>query len=507
MAWAANQPIGFFILLLHRYGGGAMLGAMRSVPGLVLALAFAAVVLGLAAMLRDPEYDEGYTAFVTATAARPNWPQTAFRVADARAAFRPAPTPWAIDGNLRRTDVHPPLYFWTVWAWRRLWGPDLTVTRMLSVGFSLGALASVAAIAAEAGFPVVTSLLLTLGCYGFVETGIVARGFAMTQCLLLFGLLLALRTARMGGAWSFAAGLALGAACFTNYLAAFPAAAAVLWFGGQRPRHLAPLLLGLLPFILADASFFLDQRNSRIGQFPPFAWGPMGAAMAHALGGAVLGGLPLYLPAGAPRLGAGALLGVALVALLLLPVLRWQHLGPAAPRRLLAMATVATPVGLGFMGLCAHTVPVEIRYFAFALPPLALLLAASFASLPQPWPRRILASILIVQNAAIVGLMTRSETMQPEGSLAREAFRAAGDTGLVLLPRGNDGVGIVAAFITAAPDGLHILLVDPGCRLTRLRQALLAWPRVTAADIAVDRDSVRTVPLLADALQGDRQMR
>ena len=482
---------------------------MRSVtlPVLALTLALGAVLLGMAAMLRDPEYDEGYTAFVTSAETRPDWPATAFRVADVRAAFRPAPGPWAIDHNLRHTDVHPPLYFWTVWAWRTLWGPDLGVTRLLSVGFSLGALTSVAAIAAEAGFPVVTSLLLTLGCYGFVETGIVARGFAMTQCLLLLGLLLTLRGARANAASAFAAGAALGAACLTNYLAAFPAATAALWFGWRRPRHLALLLLGLMPFIAADVSFFLDQRNSRIGQFPSFAWGPMGAAMAHALAGAVLGGLPLYLPAGLPRTGAGALLGLALAALLLLPVLRWRHLGAGGPRLLLGMVTFATPAGLLLMGLAAHTVPVEIRYFAFALPPLALLLAASLASLAPPWPPRILAVVLMVQAASIAGLISRPETMQPEGAAARQAFREVGDYGLVLLPRGNDGVGIVAAFLTAAPDGMHVLLVDPASRLIPLRQATAAWPVVTAARIAVDRESSRTLPLLTDALRDDRQLR
>jgi hypothetical protein len=478
---------------------------------IVLALALGTLLLGMAAIMRDPEYDEGYTAFVTSTEARPDWPDKPFRVADARAAFRPAPSPRAIAGNLRRTDVHPPLYFWTVWAWRRLWGPNLIVSRMLSVGFSLGALGCVAGIAGEAGFPVLTSLLLTLGCYGFVATGIEARGFAMTQCLLLLGLLLTLRTARIPGAWSFAAGIALGAACFTNYLAAFPAAAAALWFGWRRPRHLALLLLGLMPFIAADLSFFLDQRNSRVGQFQPFAWEQMGTAMAHALGGAMLGGLPLYLPAGMARAAAGALLGLGLAALLLLPVARWRHLGrPSSrpgPRLLLGMAVVATPAGLILMGVAAHTVPVEIRYFAFALPPLALLLAASIASLSHQWPRRILALVLMVQTAAIAGLMTRPETMQPEGAAARAAFRTVGNTGLVLLPRGNDGVGIVAAFLTAAPDGLHVLVVEPGFRLTLLRQAMLAWPRVTAADIAVDRESLRTMPLLNDAMDGFRQIR
>jgi hypothetical protein len=478
-----------------------------TIPVISLAFALGAVVLGLAAILRDPEYDEGYTAFVTSVQPRPGWPDTAFRVADARAAFRPAPAPWAIAGNLRRTDVHPPLYFWTAWAWRRLWGPSLTATRVLSVGFSLGALACLAAIAAESGLPIVPSLLLTLGCFGFVETGIVARGFAMTQFLLLLGLLLTLRAARATGGWSFAAAFALGAACFTNYLAAFPAAAAAVWLARHRPRRLALMLLGLAPFILADLSFFLDQRSGRVGQFPPFAWAPMAVAMAHALGGAVLGGLPLYLPPGAPRLGATALLGLALGALVLLPGIRWQHLGREEPRLLLGLTAIATPAGLLLMGRVSHSIPVEIRYFALALPPLALLLAASLASLGRPWSRLVLASVLTVQAASIAGLMTRPETMQPEGAAARAAFRAVGNTGLVLLPRGNDGVGLVAAFLTAAPDGLHVLLVDPASRVAPLRHALLAWPSVTAADIAVDQDSLRTIPLLTDAVAGGRQMR
>ncbi len=487
-----------------------------TLPMIALALLLGGLLLGMAAVLRDPEYDEGYTAFVTSSAARPAWPEYVFRVGDARAAFRPAPAPWAIAGNLRHTDVHPPLYFWTVWAWRRLWGPSLTATRMLSVGFSLGALACVAAIAAEARFPVLTSLALTLGCYGFVATGIVARGFAMTQCLLLLGLLLTLFAARepQGSGSGRAAilraagaGVALGAACFTNYLAAFPTAAAMIWLALKRPRDAALLVLACLPFILADLSFFLDQRSSRIGQFPAFTWPGMAAAMAHALGGALLGGLPLYLPPGVPRLAAAGMLGLALAALLALPLLRWRRLGRPGPRLLLTMAAVATPVGLILMAVASDTMPIEIRYFAFALPPLALLLAASLASLPPPWRGRVMGPLLAVQAAAIAGLMTRPETMQPEGAAARAAFRTVGSSGLVLLPRGNDGVGIVGAFLTAAPDGLHVLLVDPGSKRAALDADLVDWPAVTAARIAVDRESLRTLPLLGEVLKTNRQMR
>ncbi|GAB0118267.1 hypothetical protein [Acidisoma sp. 7E03] len=459
-------------------------------------LLFAAGVLTLAAWLRAPEYDEGYTTFVTAQAARPAWPAGPFRVGDVRGAFAPAATPWAIGSNLRRTDVHPPLYFWTVWAWRRLFGPDLFRTRLLSVLCSLGALAAILALAEAAALPAVPAVLITLGCFGFVETGIVARGFALAQCLTLWGLVLTLRAAAGGRITAFAAGLLLGAASFTNYLAAFPAGAAVLWLAPRERGQALTLLAGLALFLRADAVFFSAQKASRIGQFPDFTLTGFLASLAHALGGAVLGGLPLYAE-GALRAGLNGLLGLLLLALLLLPVLSWQRLGRPGPRALLALAAASGPLGLGVLALASRSVPVEIRYLAFALPPFALLLAGALARLP--WPGTGLALLLAVQSAAIAGLMFRPETMQPERAAARAAAQAAGDTGLVLLPRGNDGVGLVSAFLTAAPAGLHVLLVTPETPPAALAQVLAHWPCFTVARIAVDAASRATLPLL-DAL-------
>jgi hypothetical protein len=472
-------------------------------PALAAVLPLAAIVLVTAAVLRDPEYDEGYTATVTSLAARPIWPDRPFRVGEARAAFAPAPTPWAIAGNLRRTDVHPPLYFWLAWAWRRCLGPSLIGTRLLSVAFSLGALALVAALATEAAIPVVPAVLLTLGCYGFVETGIVARGFAMAQCLTVAGVLLTLRATRAprGERFALAAGLVLGAASFTNYLTAFQGAAALVWLLIHRRRIAVPMLAGMLPFLLADASFFAAQRSSRIGQFDPFAWDRMANALSHALGSATLGGLPLYVPAGATRNLASGLLALFLLALLALPILRWRHIGGEGARSLLAMAALAAPVGLLLLGLAAHSVPVEMRYLAFALPPVMLLIAGS---LPSPW----LAVIpLAVQTAAILGLMTQPATMQPEGAAARAAFAAVGDTGLVLLPRGNDGVGLVSAFLDAAPDRLHVLIVRPETSMITICDRLDDWPKVTAALLAVDRASIATRPMLEIALRCGNQIR
>ncbi|GAB0115064.1 hypothetical protein [Acidisoma sp. C75] len=473
------------------------------------AFLFAALVLGLAAGLRGPEYDEGYTAFVTGHQPRPAWPEAPFRAGAVRAAFAPAATPWAIGANLRQTDVHPPLYFWLVWAWRRAFGPDLLISRLLSVLASLAALGAVRRLAQAAALPAWPAVFLTLGCFGFVETGITARGYALAQALQLSGLLLCLRAAEaeakaggMRGAWrGTLAGLVLGAASFTNYLAAFPAAAAALWLLRRNARRGAALLLGLAPFVAADAWFFWAQRSSRIGQFPPFSIARFLGALAHAAGGAVLGGLPLYLPAGPLRLLLGAALALLLGAMLLLPALRWRRLGRPAPRALLGIAALATPAGLLVMGLAARSVPVELRYLAFALPPFMLLLAGALGRLPGRAGPALLALILGLQMLAIGGLMLAPATMQPEGAAARAAARAAGTTGLVLLPRGNDGVGIVSAFLTAAPPGLHILLIRPGESAARLAPLIARFPCVVAPRIAVDDASRAAQPLIRALLR------
>ena len=469
---------------------------MRPRPVLT-ALVCAGLLLASAAWLRGPEYDEGYTAFVTGAVPRPDWPATPFQAGEMRSAFLPAPTPWHIGQNLRRTDVHPPLYFWTIWAWRHVFGPNLWRGRLLSVLFSLGALAALAAIAREAAFPVMPSLLVTLGSYGFVQTGIALRGFALAQCLMLSGLWLVLRW-RDGRRAPLAAGLLLGAASFSNYLTAFTAVAALLWLAAQSRARAAWLLIGLLPFAVSDLFFFLAQRDSRIGQFPPFSPGGMAQALAHAAGGALLGGLPLYVPSGLCRGVLTGLLGLLLAAMLTLPCLLWRRVAKRLAAALFGMAAVAPVLGLCLMGLAAGSIPVEIRYLCFAIPPFALLLAQAISCLPRRAGLSCLALLLAVQGMSVAGLLTRPETMQPEGAAARAAWAAAGARGLVLLPRGNDGVGIVSAFLTAAPDDLHILLITPDMTLTALDRLLAQrpWPCVVPVLIGADRDSRATLPLL-----------
>src|SRR5580658_1752908 len=259
-----------------------------------------AAVLVLGAWLRGAEYDEQYTLFLTAGVPRPDWPMTVFPAGLARDIQAGHSAPVAIARDLRTTDVHPPLYFWLAALWRDAFGPGLFVARLLSVTLGLGALALTGAIARLARIPPVWAMLLTLGCYGFTYTSVIARGFSLAQLLLLGGVAGLLLGRRF---WHLAsAGALLGGATMSNYLSAFVAGACLLAAGvdwarsPRRPRlqadpgDLSPhrpddnlprtsrlalaALFGFLVFIPADLWWFLAQRGTRPGQFPPFSLGP-----------------------------------------------------------------------------------------------------------------------------------------------------------------------------------------------------------------------------------------
>ena len=65
----------------------------------------------------------------------------------------------------------------------------------------------------------------------------------------------------------------------------------------------------------ADAWFFLAQRGSRAGQFPPFELGSSLARLARYFGANLFGGLPLYV-AGIASSAVSAVLGVLLIGLI-----------------------------------------------------------------------------------------------------------------------------------------------------------------------------------------------
>ena len=115
---------------------------------------------------------------------------------------------------------------------------------------------------------------------------------------------------------------------------------------------------------------------------------------------------------------------------------------------------------------------------------------------------------------SLFGLMTRQETMQPARATAAAAARLAdgvGDAGdrgdatdrtagaVVLLPRGNDGVGVVGAFVNEAPDRMRLALADPTDTPRQLEARIAGADRVVLALIGVDAASRATSAMLRAA--------
>lgn len=473
--------------------GEALVNARLMRHAVVLLLASG--VLTAAAVLRSAEYDEQYTLFLTAGVARPAWPDAPFRAGEVQRLQAGQGSLRGIARDLRATDVHPPLYFWAVALWRRLFGPSLLAARLLSVACSLVALAAVGGIAVRSGIPPALAMLLTLGCYGFAYTGLIARGFALAQALTLAGVLVLLH-ARGRRRGLLLAGTLLGAAAASNYLAVFVGGAVILVTppppsrkGRKRSLWAG---LGLAPWLVLDLWFFAAQRGSRSGQFPAFHLGDALHRLVTYAAANLFGGLPLYV---APDLRPSA--NIALAAMLLclaaLVASRVRHIGTCTCTRCLLAAAMAPPFGLLLLGLVFNTTPIELRYLAFATPFAALLLAGALASLSR-LPRRGIASLVIaVQIAALAGLLTRPETMQPARAAAR-AVAPLATHAVVLLPRGNDGVGIVGAFAIESPPGTLLLAVDPATSLAQIRRRAATYRRVVLALLAQDAASKAALP-------------
>jgi hypothetical protein len=451
---------------------------------LKLLLILAALALSAIAALRGSEYDEFYTVFLLAGDPRPTWPAQPFHPPQIRADFTGTASLAHIATALRNDDVHPPLYFWLAKYWRAVFGPSLLALRLLSVLCAIIALALLARIAAAIGIDPPSAVILTLGCYGFAYSSIVARDFSLTTLLILAGMLALLPT-KPTRRTDFLAGALLGAACCTNDLAVFTALAIWLWLATHAKGRLLPVTGGAALFIPLWAWFYLSQRNSRQGQFHHFRARSALAHLAHDQAAALLGGLPKYVPS---RLSGLVALGLALFLLLLLVQIFRVSLDRRR-RTLLFAGALAPPIGLLALGLTFHTMPFEIRYLWLGLPFIGLLLAAALA--PHP---RVRALLIALNLAALTGLAVAPQTMQPGTRLARRSARAAGAHGLIIIPFGNDGVGIPGPFISASPARATILVAR---RTTpHLLTIAAAYPRIILPDLTVDRTSRIFTPAL-----------
>jgi len=150
---------------------------------------------------------------------------------------------------------------------------------------------------------------------------------------------------------------------------------------------------------------------------PPFSLLGSLPRLAQYTAANLFGGIPLYVPSTA---STAVTAGLAVVAVLLAGrvALRWYRVGAPRPRLLVTLAVLAPPVGLLLLGVIFNSTPIELRYLAFATPFAGRLLAGALASLPRRWCLGLGGALLAIQAVALLGLMTRQETMQPARATA-----------------------------------------------------------------------------------------
>lgn len=441
--------------------------------GAMLVLLLAALVLAAAAALRSVEHDESYSVFVTGAIERPAWPSTVFSPAEVQEPFVARTDAAGTARSLLETDVHPPLYFWALGAWRWLAGDGLLALRGLSILFALGAVLAWMAAAWRAGLPPLAVGLAVTLAYGFGYTGHIARGFALAHLLIAVTVLAALEIRRgaaedrhgAAAAWTAVAGFSAGLAAFTNYLAVFPAAAVLAWMVLTAPgwdRRVRTALVAGLPFLLVLGGavyFFLAQKDSRHGQFDPFALLPSVQRLAKFNAANLFGGLPLYVE-GAASAAVGGTLALLLLAAALAVASAWRRLGPT--RWLWLGGALAPSAGVLALGAAFGNTPIELRYIAFAAPFAAALIAAAAGAWARTAPRAAAAGfglVLAVQAAGTAGMALHPATQQPFRRAVAAAAPHLGDDGILLVPFAEDGVGVTGGVLREAPPHQKMLVL------------------------------------------------
>jgi hypothetical protein len=208
--------------------------------------------------------------------------------------FQPTVHMGRIAVELYESDVHPPLYFWTLAVWRIVFGGSLEVARSLSVLFTLGTLVLLYQYARNVRlkWPWLPVVLYAVSAVG-LRYAYNARPYAMASFLIVLTLLLARTRSR----WT---GIAAAAAIATHYFAALCVGPILIfdcvreWREKNRSWAIltaASFLLACLPLV----PLLRVQMGARPEQYPGF--GPFHREMWALLKGSMESVMPsTWLP-------------------------------------------------------------------------------------------------------------------------------------------------------------------------------------------------------------------
>ena len=313
----------------------------------------------------------------------------------------------------------------------------------------------------------------------------------------------------------------LGAATFTNYLAVFVACAALLrellscgsgtavawapsWFAGRAsfaPPQNGRAVLGFAVWLPADLWFFLAQRGSRAGQFAPFdlRWSRGWRGIQRRLCSAACRCTSMAVARTVVARRCAPAEGVARAG------------GPALAPHFHPGGAPSARDGRGGAGGRPAAARLRVRQHADRVALSGLCHAVHRSVAGRRTAATVCGGVLAVQAVAL-WTDVRPETMQPARATAIAAAALAGD-GVVLLPHGNDGVGIVGAFAIEAPPGIRLMVIrrDESSAQIGARVRLFARVARTAragrrqpCDVAGDARDVRQSMLASGGRRGQR---
>lgn len=368
----------------------------------LLLLVFAAAICLPGLFSRAISYDESITLLQVAgnaalgraaSSTHPGWPTSPQPVGTLKPRLHGNVSLSEIALPLRRADVHPPLYYWTLSYWRRAFGPSLETARALSLVCSVSAVCLLYAFCAFGGvrYPVLASLTFALAS-STADQAQQARSNSMALMLVagvaLVALLLWKHEAKspLNRFLGFASVALLGAASFmTNYMAAIPAAAIILWLVVVIQRGRAALLIVVAAVgagtLLVWAPALSNQLSARPSQFAGFKGFPVELAsqlVAYANN--------LLSPAISGEIGRLAFVAgiIAVACLCAFALLRTKSAGQPQFLALLWIWALAPVAGIMTLNVLFDKHLTEWRYFAFAVPAVAVLITYKLGSFRQP---------------------------------------------------------------------------------------------------------------------------
>ena len=450
---------------------------------LVVILLVLAVVRLSGIYSRAIDYREALTLLETSGHMDPVWPSEPAPVLASKSQIQGATI------QNRRSLEHPWLHPWLVSVWRQWAGDSLEAIRILSLPFSLIALAALYALlrAADFEFPLIPVWFfgLTLNSVHQAQEATdyaVASGLTGAATLGAF-LAAGAESGRRLWGYSLATGLCAALALNASYITLFPAGVILLWLAGSIWR--VSRVAALLPCVVVTGGFVV----AVLERYASGMWGPPGAiTVARAFFTLVrMNFFSLYTPAYLP-MPAAMLVWVLLLALFVWSILVIRRQWPRSGRGLLVLLIgvgLSCSAGVFLLNVVFGKHFMEPRYLLFSAPAVAVLVSYALVRLLAARRAAGLAVLVMVTAIQLTGINWGQEKAPAfvRGSrirsLARAVERGGSASQIVVAPTGKGRGGIPAMVAYELPASAQWLVLDEDADVSRVASALepyeLVW--------------------------------